>query len=480
MHKYVKIIATIGPASEKYSVFKKMVTEGVDIARLNFSHGTYENHTKLIENVRRAEKDFGKFIGIMQDIQGPKIRLGKLPDEGVLVKTGSTVIINTSLKKYDGKNLPLFYPGIEKFVKVGHRLLIDDGHIELKVVKVSKNSLTCLARASHTLHTYKGVNFPDSSLKISILSKKDKEDLKFGVKMGIDIVALSFVDCADDIRKARRLIEKYEKDLKKKTSKSVFLIAKIERHEALKNIDEILEVADGVMVARGDLAIETVLAEMPLAQKLIIDKANKVCKPVIVATQMLDSMQHNHLPTRAEITDVANAVIDHADALMLSNETATGDNPVEVIQTMSEIVAITEKSHYDDVNQLQGDIYTKRTINKAVAGLSGILAVQVGAKAMLVASATGRTARLVSKVRPALPIYAGTESERAARQLTLSWGIISFILPRKRDIEDLVASFLKYVKKERFVKKGDRIVMITGEPVGAPGSTNLLEVKEIE
>ncbi|MCX6782307.1 MAG: pyruvate kinase [Candidatus Magasanikbacteria bacterium] len=479
MHKSTKIVATLGPASESYGKIKAMIKAGVNVARLNFSHGSYENHASLIRNIRRAEKELGVPVGIMQDIQGPKIRLGDMPAAGVAVKTGQEAVINTTLNNYTGNDIPLYFPSLEKYVKAGDRLLIDDGHAEFKIKKVAGCRIVCKVVEGYLLKSHKGVNFPDSYLKIPIMSDKDRKDLRFGIKMNVDIIALSFVHTAQDIKKARVLIRKYQKESKIKSPPPVFIVAKIERNEAVKNIDEILKEADGVMVARGDLAMETAMSGMPLLQKMIIEKANHLVKPVIVATQMLDSMQTSRRPTRAEITDVANAVIDHADALMLSNETATGKYPVEAVKTMSEIILTTEESKYDDIDPFK-EMHPHKSISKAIAGLSGVVAMQVGAKAILVASATGATGRLVSRVRPQYPVYVGVKSVVAGRQLCLSWGLRPFLLTAKHTVEDLVSAFLAYVKKTKLVKKGDKIVLITGEPVGKSGSTNMLEVKEVK
>lgn len=478
MLKRTKIVATIGPSSNKIKVLEQMIKAGVNVTRLNFSHGSYANHAILIKNIKKAEKKLGEPVAIMQDLQGPKIRIGILPKEGILIKTGQKIIINAAKKEFSNNEIPLDCPVLHKFLKTGERILIDDGRAELKVLKVRGVRIVCRVVEGFLLQSHKGINLPDTKLPISVLSEKDKNDLFFGLKMGVDIVALSFVSCAKDIKELRKLIVKYEKKLKMKEKQPVIIIAKIERNEALKNIDEIIEEADGIMVARGDLAMETTMSEMPLIQKNIIEKANKLIKPVIVATQMLDSMQQNLRPTRAEITDVANAVIDHADALMLSNETAVGKYPVQAVKTMSEIIIATEKSKYDDVD-LHQEVHLHSSISKAIAGLSGVLALEVNAKAILVASATGRTGRLVSRVRPELPIFVSVETARAARQLCLSWGINSFLLPHRRNVEDLINSFMGYIKKHKIVKKGDRVVVITGEPVGKPGSTNLLEVREM-
>jgi len=479
INKRTKIIATIGPASEKEATLEKMARAGVNVARLNFSHGSYENHAMLIRRLRRVEKKIGRPLAIMQDIQGPKIRLGVLPEAGLRLKTGGKIILTSEIKTYDGRRLPLDCSGLEKTLKSGDRILIDDGHAELKIEKIKGREIYCRVVEGYLLKSHKGLNFPDSRLAISILSEKDKNDLRFGVKMGVDAIALSFVHTAEEIRRTRQLIARYEKELKVKEKQPIFIVAKIERNEALKNIDEIIEEADGVMVARGDLAMETRMSEMPLVQKTIVDKAMKMIKPVIVATQMLDSMQNSRRPTRAEISDVANAVIDHADALMLSNETAAGRFPVETVRTMADIISSTEKSEYDNVD-LYKEVHPHKSVSKAIAGISGILASQVGAKAVLVASATGRTGRLVSRVRAELPVFVGAETIRAMRQLCFSWGVRSFLLPRQKSVESLLKEFLKFIRKEKLVKKGDRVVVITGEPVGKPGSTNLIEVREMK
>ena len=479
MQKNTKIVATIGPSSESYAVIKSIIKAGVNVARLNFSHGTYANHAELIARIRRAERELGTPVGIMQDIQGPKIRLGIMPDAGVIIKTGSEAVVNTSITSYAGADLPLYFPGLEKFIKPGHRLLIDDGHAELKVKKVIGRRIFCRVIEGYALKSHKGINFPDSHLEIPIMNEKDRKDLKFGIKAGVDLVALSFVQSGDDIRRTRALINRYKKELNPKDSMPIFIVAKIERNEAVKNIDEIIQESDGVMVARGDLAMETNMSEMPILQKKIVEKANAMAKPVIVATQMLDSMQYGRRPTRAEITDVANAVIDHADALMLSNETASGKYPVESVRTMARIIETTEKTKYDDVDLFK-EVHPHKSISKAIAGLSGLVAMQVGARAIVVSSSTGTTGRLISRVRPQLPVYVGTRFVTVGRQLCLSWGLNPFLMAPKKTVEELVTTFLDYVKKSKLVKKGDKIILITGEPVGKAGTTNMLGVKEVK
>ncbi len=349
MFKFTKIVATIGPACADEKTLTQMVKAGVNVARLNFSHGTYASHKKLMNNIRKVEKSTGVPVAILQDLQGPKIRLGNLPEKGLEIKTGSKVVFDTSIKEYKGKELPVAYSGLQKFLKAGQHFLLDDGHMSVKIEKISGSKIYCQVIEGERLTSHKGLNFPDSVLKIPSLSKKDIADLEFGVKAGVEFVALSFVHTAEDILRLRALIKKFEKKLKIKKQAPILIIAKIEQHEAVENIDEILDVVDCIMVARGDLGLETAEAGVPVIQKTIIAKARAKAKMVIVATQMLDSMQHNRIPTRAEVSDVANAVIDHTDAVMLSNESASGDFPVLTVKTMAEIVRTTEASPFDDL-----------------------------------------------------------------------------------------------------------------------------------
>lgn len=479
MFKHTKIGATVGPACEQKQILAKMVKAGMNFARLNFSHGTYENHAKLIKNLRAVEKATGEPLAILQDLRGPKMRVGDLPESGIAVKGGGEVVFDTSLTALKGRDIPLTFPGLEKFLKVGERILVDDGRLEVAIKKITGAKIIGRAADDYVILSHKGLNFPDSKLGlIPALSDKDKEDLKFGVKMGVDLIALSFVNKAQDILDLRFLIKQHEEELGLKLQAPIGLIAKIERHEAVDNLKEILEVADGIMVARGDLGLEMPAAEVPLAQKKIIDAANAAAKPVIVATQMLDSMQHNRRPTRAEVSDVANAVIDHADALLLTNETAAGKFPELTVKTMSEIVVATEKSAYDDKN-LPAVHKGGAAVDLAVSELSRLLAEEVGAKLILAASLSGETGRLISHVRPELTIMVATAGERVWRQLNITWGVKPFILIPCRTIEELVARSISYLKKNKLAKKGDKMIIVAGEPVGQAGHVNLVEVREI-
>lgn len=479
MLKKTKICCTIGPACEDMKTLTNMVKAGMNVARLNFSHGDYKSHEKLIKNIRKVEEKTGEPVAIMQDLQGPKIRVGVMPEKGLPIKEGGKIVFDTSIREFAKGEIPIDYPELHKFIKAGERILIDDGHIEVKVQKVEGTKIFAEVIEGSLILSHKGINLPNSKLAIPALGEKDKNDLKFGVKMNVDFVAMSFVKSAKDILDLRFLIKQYEEELSLKTEQPICIIAKIERHDAVDNIKEILDVTDGIMVARGDLGLEMPAEDVPLVQKKIIDESRKLAKPVIVATQMLDSMRENRRPTRAEVSDVANAVIDHADTLMLSNETAAGKYPVLAVKTMADIILATEKSVYDDTSL--PPIHKKgTTVDTAVSELSRILAEEVKAKLILAASLSGETGRLISHVRPTLPVLVATGTDRVRRQLNLSWGIRPFVLIPCRSIEELVERSMAYVKQKKIAKNGDRMIVVAGEPVGQAGNVNLVEVREIK
>ncbi|MFA6547778.1 MAG: pyruvate kinase [Candidatus Magasanikbacteria bacterium] len=479
MHKHTKIVATIGPACEDKEILKQMVHAGMNCARLNFSHGNYDEFTKIYNNIRELEKEMDEPIIILQDLQGPKIRIGEMPEAGVEITDDQEIIFDTKIDKYKKDAIPFNHPELYNFLKPGDRLLINDGRCETKIDKLADGKIFAKVVEGGLLTSHKGVNLPDSNISLSSLTIKDKEDLLFGVKMGVDMVAISFVNRAEDILDTRFLIKEYEDKLGLKSEHPIQIIAKIERPQAVENIESILAAADGVMVARGDLGVEIRAAEVPLVQKRIIEAANKAAKPVIVATQMLDSMSSSRRPTRAEVSDVANAVIDHADAVMLSNETSVGEHPILVVETMADIIATTEKSHYDD---MLIPIIKESNVSSenAITNLSRVLAEEVKAKAILVASISGDTGRSISSVRPNVHIVVATTSERVQRQLNLSWGVRPFILHPCRTIEELVENSVSYIKKRHLVKKGDKVIVVAGEPVGEAGTINLLEVRDVK
>ena len=478
--KKTKICATIGPACKDMDTLTGMVQAGMNIARLNFSHGTHSDHAGFIATLRKVEESTNEPVAIMQDLQGPKIRIGELPEAGVPIAIGQEIVLDTAVAVYKtGGAIPLDYPDLHKFIESGERILIDDGHIEVTVKKIDQTRIIVEVVEGNIIFSHKGLNFPDTDLDVDALSEKDRNDLKFGLEQGVDLVAMSFVRSAKDILDLRFLIKQYEAELGIKNQPTIRIIAKIERRIAVENLQEILDVSDGIMVARGDLGLEVPAAEVPLVQKKMIDAANQQAKPVIVATQMLDSMRENRRPSRAEVSDVANAVIDHADTLMLSNETAVGKHPVLVVQTMADIIVSTEKSDYDNKN-LQPMHKYNSSLDEAISQLSRILAEEIKAKVILAASLSGETGRLISHVRPSLSILVGTSSKRVQRQLNLSWGVVPFILEPCQSIEELVERSISYIKKHKLAKVGDQMVVVAGEPVGQAGNVNLVEVREIK
>jgi pyruvate kinase len=476
--KRTKIVCTLGPASDTVDIIEQLVQSGMNIARLNFSHGTYESHTKLIKNVRDVSKKFGHPIAVLQDVQGPKIRLGRLPEEGVTLARDEAIVFDTALDIYHEDVIPVGYDKLHEIIKAQERLLLSDGKVEVTVTSIVGSKIHAVVVVGGVIFSHAGINIPDATTHIPALTKKDKEDVIFGIEHGVDMIALSFVTKPEDVLDLRYFIDNYVQEHHIEYNSPIGIIAKIERREAVEHIEDIIEVSDGVMVARGDLGIEIPVQKVPLVQKKIIDIALEKARPVIVATQMLDSMYSNPRPTRAEVSDVANAVIDHTDAVMLSNETAMGEYPVKTVQMMSAIIQEVEKSEYDSLH-----VEMKKNsdnIDDIMSGLSRVLAEDVGAKAILAASISGDTGRMISKHRPELPVFVATSNLRVEAQLALSWGVHPFVLPECHSIEELIERSVVHLKEKNLLKKGDRIIVLAGEPVGQAGHVNLLEVKDID
>ena len=458
--KRTKIIATLGPASQSEIVLRKMVFSGMDIARLNFSHGSYKSHAELIKRIRKIAPN----VAIMQDLQGPRFRVGKLPESGLEVHSGSEITLG---KK---GQIPLEI-NIAPFFKKDSHILIHDGLVEIRVLKIKNNLIYGRVLRGNIIFTGKGVNIPGAKIKGSVITKKDKKDLKFGLRQGVDFVALSFVKEAKNIKDLRRLIGRSRNSGTK-------IIAKIERHEALTNFSEILDSADGIMIARGDLGIELSPEKVPLWQKSMIEKCLKAAKPVIVATQMLDSMIRNPRPTRAEVSDVANAVIDHADSLMLSGETAFGKYPVESLKIMTKIIQATEKSHFDDM-PANYFIFKNYSVRDSLAQNVFELVQENKAKAVIINSLSGDTVRLICRHRPETKIIALTNNKEIIRQLNLSWGVIPLYLKFYENLDNLIKNSIKEVLKHKLVKKGDRVILVSGQPTGRQSRMNLIKVQVV-
>ncbi|NOY09916.1 MAG: pyruvate kinase [Spirochaetes bacterium] len=471
----VKIICTIGPSSSSLDMIRELVNAGMNVARLNFSHGTYEEHKAVIDQINIIRRQLHANIGILQDLSGPKIRVGNMQGDGLSLEDGSELRLTPQGDFIDSRIpvIPVSYPLLLEDIKEGGRILLDDGMLELKNEKKEDNALLCRVVHGGILKSHKGVNFPDDSLSEGAPTEKDIKDLKFGIENNVDFVALSFVQRASDIMTLKSEIAGLHGN--------VSVISKLERGLALKNLDSILAASDGVMVARGDLGIETELSMIPIYQKQIIRKSNIRGIPVITATQMLDSMIRNPIPTRAEVTDVANAIYDGSDAIMLSGETAAGSYPLETTKMMRKIANHVEENLGVDRNWVRNEEeYLASSNETAVASAVCRAAERIGAKMIIAHSISGQTARLISMYRPATPIIAITPLKSTYNQLSLVWGVQTLL------IEGMEEDFLKTVKKTEeellyrgMVKKGDTVVISAGFPAGKAGGTNLMKVHRI-
>lgn len=456
--KRTKIICTIGPASAKPATLSSMIRSGMNVARLNFSHGTRANHAQLYRMVRAAARKAGESVAILGDLQGPKIRVGALPEKGVELKNGETV------------TLPVTYASLYKDVKKGDRVLIDDGLIEAVYVKSTSGKATIRIVNGGTVTSHKGMNFPDSTLRVPALTNKDKEDAAFAVQLGVDWIALSFVTSPKDVLALRGLIEK----VSRASTPSIPLpriIVKIEKHEAIDCFDEILAVTDAVMVARGDLGVETPAADVPIRQKEMIEKCRLAGKPVVVATQMLDSMIRNPRPTRAEVSDVANAVCDHADAVMLSGETATGKYPRQAVAMMAKIAEETETSPFDDVTLGQdhaviGAVPAPRSHVADVSHALKTLAEGAHINGVIASAQFAPWSEMLMMSRPELPLFLACPNEIVARQNNIRWGVRPFVLNVKNP-KGFAEKAVAALKKRKWVKKGIKLAVVIGGEHGA-------------
>ncbi len=472
--KRTKIICTIGPASESLRKIKDLAEAGMDVARLNFSHGTHEHHQKLIGNIRKVSQSIKKPIGIIQDLQGPRIRLGSLPQDGIPIKRGDTVVIVCE-KNLRADNVPahtVVLPvrsDISSFVKKGEPILINDGLARLRALSILDGVITAKVEQGDILTSGRGINLPESNLPDLVLTEKDKKDVEFGLSQKVDWFAFSFVRDEHDINSLRSIIPSSGDYVPR-------IIAKIERKEAVKNFKKILKTADAIMIARGDLGIELPIKEIPFLQKDFISQCVSASKPVIVATQMLESMTINPNPTRAEVSDVANAVIDHTDAVMLSGETSTGNYPVESCRMMSGIIYEAEASPYDDMDAKKNP---QINLPSLIAKTAKDVVSHENVKAIVVMSSSGTSARTISSERPEVPIVALTQNETVQKQLTLSWGVYPFLMKRHESLDGFIKETVGLVGDELGIKKGEKILIASGHPTGPRGSLNLLKIHTI-
>ena len=466
-----KIIATIGPASSDPAVLVRMIRAGMDVARLNFSHGTYRDHSRAIRLIRAASKRIGKHVGLLLDLQGPRLRVGELEGGLVRLRSGAEVTLTNRRGKGNARRIPIVYSGLMRDVTVGDRVLIADGLVELRVVGKGKDGLRCKVVAGGEIADHKGVNFPGVRLSVPSMTAKDRADLAFGLSMGVDYVALSFVRRGEDIIGLRRLL--------RRAQRPPAVIAKIERREAIENLDSILDVADGVMIARGDLGVEYPAERVPILQKRIIERGNLREVLVITATQMLESMVHAARPTRAEASDVANAIFDGTDAVMLSAETAVGDYPDRATQTMARIAAEADEfAAGTRAPRRSSDGTAHASPTHALAHTAFQAAREIRARALVTFTHTGYSARLVSKSRPNTPILALTPLDSTCRRLTLWWGVMPVLVPRWRTAEGMIESGMRLLLAGKMLRRGDWVVAMAGTTTRS-GGTNLLRIVQL-
>ena len=471
--KKTKIVCTIGPASESVETLVKLINAGMNVARLNFSHGDFEEHGARIVNIREASKITGKMCAILLDTKGPEIRTNNMKDGIVSLIAGETVRISMTEVEGTKDKFSITYPELINDVVVGNHILLDDGLIDLEVTEIDRenNEIVTLIKNSGILKNKKGVNLPGIKTNFPGITQKDTEDIIFGIENDVDFIAASFVRRASDVLAITEILEKHN-------ATHIQIIPKIENQEGLDNIDEILKVSQGLMVARGDLGVEIPTEEVPIAQKMLIKKCNALGKSVISAIQMLDSMQRNPHPTRAEAGDVANAIFDGTDAVMLSGETAAGDYPVEAVTTMATIAIRTEEAIVgQDAFALKA--YSNTDMAEAIGQSVGHTARNLNIQTIVAATESGHTARMISKYRPKSHIVAVTFSERQRRGLALSWGVYPFVTEKPDSTDEMMELAAKVAKEEKFAKEGDLIIITAGVPVGERGTTNLMKIQLI-
>ncbi len=468
-----KIICTIGPACTDGDILTNMIDAGMDVARLNFSHGTHEEHRERLKLVRQVAKQTGKYLPCLLDTKGPEIRIGVFEKDKITLTEGHTFTLTTKEVTGNEKTVSVSFKDLPNDVNIGSKILIDDGLIELEVTDIkSKTDIICKVINGGVIGSRKGVNVPGISLSMPYISEKDEQDIIFAAKCDFDFVAASFTRNAKDILDIRKILDR-------NGGKDIKIIAKIENAEGVKNIESILRVCDGIMVARGDMGVEIPLEEVPVLQKNLITMGYSAGKIVITATQMLDSMMHNPRPTRAETNDVATAIYEGTSAIMLSGETAAGKYPVEAVKTMAKIALRTE-GDVDYITQFRNNSFAEGLdVTNAISHAACVTAYDLDAKSIITVTKSGKSARLISKYRPAIPIYACSPDKKVLRQLSMSWGVIPVPMEEKTNTEELLRGSVANCKNEGLIKDGDLVVICAGIPLGVSGTTNLLKVEMV-
>ncbi|AGK98061.1 pyruvate kinase [Clostridium pasteurianum] len=468
-----KMIFTIGPASDTEETLEKLINIGMNVARLNFSHGTHESHKEKMDIIKRLREKLNKPVAIMLDIKGPKIRTHNFENDKVLIEKDNKFVFICGKELLGNKErCSVSYDQLYKDVKAGGMLLVDDGLLELRIDSVEGNEIHCTALNTGYIGSHKGINVPNVSIGLPAVTEKDKFDLIFGCGQEVDIVAASFIRKAEDVLDVRRI-------LNENGGEKIQIIPKIETQEGVDNIDAIIKAADGIMIARGDMGVEIPLQRVPIIQKMIIQKCNKAGKPVITATQMLDSMIRNPRPTRAEASDIANAIFDGTDAIMLSGESASGDYPLEAAGTMSNIAKEAEANidYSDALNRRKESSISN--VSNAISLAACNTAQELKVAAIITSTQTGHTARMVSKYRPECPIVAVTPSEKVARALSLNFGVKAIVSNKLISTDELIEDAVKKSLESNYIKKGDLVIIAAGIPAGTTGTTNMMKIQQI-
>ncbi len=464
-----KIVCTLGPAVDSEEMLKKLMQKGMNVARMNFSHGSHDEHKKRMDKFKAIREELGLPIPLLLDTKGPKIRIGKFKENSVTLKQGdSFVLVNKDIVG-DNEKVSVDYKDLYKDVKIGGRILINDGLVELEIKDIKNKDIYCTVLNGDVISNHKGVNVPDAVIQLPSLTEKDVADIKFGIENEVDFIAASFVRKAADIIEIKKVLEKFG-------GQGINVIAKIENREGIQNIDEIIKVSDGIMVARGDMGVEIPVEEVPIVQKRLIEKCFKNGKPVITATQMLDSMIRNPRPTRAEASDVANAIYDGTSAIMLSGETASGKYPIESLEVMAKIAKEAEHSmnYWKKFSGVQYEIVSN--VTNAISHATCTTAQDLSASAIITVTHSGHTARMISRFRPAAPIIATTVYPRVQRQLFLSWGVLPYLVKEASTTDEMFDMGVEKALESGIVKNGDLVIITAGIPVGISGTTNILKV----
>lgn len=466
-----KIICTIGPSSQEHEILVKMIEQGMDVARLNFSHGNFDEHAQRIKAVRKAAKTVEKAVAIMLDTKGPEIRTGLLANKKIRLEGGQHFILSSREILGNEHAAHISYEYLHEEISPGDTILLSDGLISLQVEEVKDKDIHCLVMNGGELGEKKGVNIPGVRINLPFLSDKDRQDINFGIDQGVDYIAASFVRTSRDVLEIKRILEQRNSDID--------IIAKIESQEGVDNLENIIKVADGVMVARGDLGVEIPMEEVPIVQKILIEKCNQAAKIVIIATQMLDSMIQNPRPTRAEVSDVANAIFDGADAIMLSGETAAGKYPLAAVEAMNRIALRAQEAlPYQDILR-QKRFLGKLSVTDAICYASCATALNLGASAIISATSSGDTAKMVAKYRPQADIIAATPHENVLRKLAMVWGVQPVLSRNTTHTDDLLDESIRIALEEGYIQHGDLVVLTAGIPSGFSGGTNLLKVQTV-